>query len=688
MIDEEKIQEKIKMLCERLHYLAQQYYQADAPVVSDSSYDMLFEELELLEAEYPKYKRPDSPTQRVGAPPLKAFPALAHKVPMLSLENAFTSEEVIAFAKRIEDKLSSSIPLTYVCEPKLDGLAVTLIYHQGILVQGATRGDGYTGEEITENLKTIGTIPLKIHQAMVPEWLEVRGEVYLSKAGFSSLNATALAKGEKIFVNPRNAAAGSLRQLDSRVTAKRPLAFYAYGVGQISDTSIFSQGQYQTLMQLRAWGFPVSELIQLVETIEDCLSYYRYIEEIRDDLPFEIDGVVYKVNDYVHQQRLGFVARAPRFAVAHKFAAQEACTDILAVDFQVGRTGVLTPVARLRPVFVGGATISNATLHNMDEIQRKDIHIHDRVFVRRAGDVIPEVVLPIVSERPFHAKPIIPPSHCPSCGAVLICVETAYVYCPKKWDCPAQLKEKICHFSSRLALNIEGLGGQMVTQLVNTGLVHSPADLYSLKLCDLMTLERMGPRLAHKILKAIEASKSTSLARFIYALGIPEVGETTAKKLAEHYDSLEAIMEATASELSSISSIGIVIAEHIQSFFTESFHKTMIQQLQELGVHWPIPHGKLSQSGGQLSGLHVVLTGTLVSMTRQTAKALLEERGATVTETVSKKTSLLIAGKEAGSKLKKALSLEIKVWSEEDFLQALEVNSEKPLSTDPLVPPF
>ena len=652
------------------------YYVLDNPTIPDSEYDRLFQELVQIEAAHPELKTPDSPTQRVGSPPLKSFPELTHSVPMLSLDNAFSDESVQEFDRRIHErlKIAASSRIDYVCEPKLDGLAVTLIYEDGLLMTGATRGDGSTGEVITENLRTINDIPLQlkanIKKVAVPKFLEVRGEVYMSKAAFHSINEKAKKTGDKIFANPRNAAAGSIRQLDSRITAKRHLSFFAYSIASNSPTDSQS-GNLEYLKQL---GFPVCPLNKVAEGIKGCLDFYRSLGEKRDSLPYEIDGVVYKVDNLELQSRLGFVSRAPRWAIAHKFPAEEMLSEILDVEFQVGRTGSVNPVARLKPVFVGGATVSNATLHNMDEVRRKDVRIGDTVIVRRAGDVIPEVVSVVLEKRPKDAKIVHLPKRCPICGSHVERAEgEAVARCTGGLICRAQCKEAIRHFASRRAMDIEGLGDKLVELLVNEGLLETVADIYHLKAEQIANLERMGEKSADNLITAIEKSKKTTFAKFLYALGIREVGEATALTLAQHFKDLEPLIDADEESLQEIQDIGPVVAEHIRGFFGENKNIKIIHQLMKAGVHWPKAEAKSGKASDEpLAGQTFVLTGTLSSMSRDEAKDKLIELGAKVSGSVSKNTHYVVVGADAGSKLTKAESLGVPILDEDGFLQLLK----------------
>ncbi|MBU1689554.1 MAG: NAD-dependent DNA ligase LigA [Gammaproteobacteria bacterium] len=647
---------------ERHNYL---YYVLDEPEIPDAEYDKLFRELERLEAENPLLATPDSPTRRIGAAPLAEFSQLTHRVPMLSLNNAFEDEEVAAFDRRVREGLGVE-RVEYAVDPKFDGLAISLIYENGILLQGATRGDGYTGEDVTTNLRTIKAIPLRLHTTNPPQLLEVRGEVLILKADFEKLNHQQRNKGEKEFANPRNAAAGSLRQLDPRITATRPLTFFAYGLGSVEGVSL-PRKLSAVMDYLESLRVPVCRERKVVQGVEGLLEYYRMIGARRDSLPYDIDGVVYKVDDLDSQERLGFVARAPRFAVAHKFPAQEAMTELLGITVQVGRTGALTPVARLKPVFVGGAMVSNATLHNEDEIRRKDVRIGDTVIVRRAGDVIPEVVGVVMGNRHSSAQefslleqyPV-----CPVCGSHVIRLpDEAAARCSGGLFCPAQRKQAILHFSSRRAMDIEGMGDKLVDQLVDKELIHTPADLYKLGMTTLANLDRMAEKSASNTLAAIEASKKTTLARFIFALGIRNVGEATAKDLARHFGGLDALMAADEGALQQMPDVGPVVAQSIAQFFAEPHNREVIAQLVAAGVHWAEGAGS-PISTSPISGKIFVLTGTLPNLTRDEAKERIEALGGKVTGSVSKKTDFVVAGAEAGSKLVKAKELGVVVLDE------------------------
>ncbi len=667
-----QVEARIRQLREEIEGHNYRYYVLDAPSIPDAEYDKLFRELQQLEAEHPQFLTPDSPTQRVGAKPLEAFAEVAHRVPMLSLNNAFEDEDVAAFDRRVREGLEAAGEVEYATEPKFDGLAISLTYENGVFVQGATRGDGFTGEDVTANLKTVKSIPLRLAAPNPPALLEVRGEVLMLKADFGKLNARQREKGDKEFANPRNAAAGSLRQLDSRITASRRLAFFAYGVGAVEGAHL--PGSHKGTMDwLEALHFPVSKERALVRGVDGLLAYYRGIGEKRPSLPYDIDGVVYKVNDLRAQEQLGFVSRAPRWAIAHKFPAEEAMTELLGIDVQVGRTGALTPVARLAPVFVGGVTVTNATLHNEDEIRRKDVRIGDTVIVRRAGDVIPEVVAVVPEKRPILAPEFVMPKTCPVCGShVARAEDEAVARCTGGLYCPAQLKQAILHFASRRALDIEGLGEKLVDQLVERELVKTPADLYRLGMNTLANLERMAEKSARNLLDALDKSKRTTLARFIYALGIRNVGETTAKDLARHFGKLEALMAADAERLRQVPDVGPVVAESIAQFFAEGHNREVIAQLRELGVEWEEGEGAPPVSSGGLAGKTFVLTGTLPTMSRDEAKEKIEAAGGKVSGSVSKKTDYVVAGADPGSKFTKAQELGVTILDEAGLLALLE----------------
>ena len=643
------------------------YYVLDDPSIPDAEFDKLFRELQALEAQHPELLTADSPTQRVGGKPLKSFAEVQHRTPMLSLNNAFSEEEVRAFDARIREALGVT-EVEYAVEPKFDGLAITLTYRDGVFVQGATRGDGSTGEDVTENLRTVRAIPLRLGEPVRD--VEVRGEVLMFKRDFARLNDEQRARGEKEFANPRNAAAGSLRQLDSRITASRRLSFFAYGIG-LCEGAVLPARHDRQLVLLRRWGVPVAQQRRVVQGVEGLLGYYREIGAQRAGLPFDIDGVVYKVNDTALQQQLGFVSRAPRWAIAHKFPAEEAMTVLLGIEVQVGRTGALTPVARLAPVFVGGVTVTNATLHNEDEIRRKNVRIGDTVIVRRAGDVIPEVAHVVMEKRLHDAREFVMPQRCPVCGSAIVREEgEADWRCSGGLFCPAQRKQALLHFASRRALNIDGLGDRLVEQLVDAGIVDTPADLYKLELPALANLERMGEKSALNLLDAIEHSKRTTLARFIFALGIRNVGETTSKDLAQHFGSLGNLLATDAASLQQVRDVGPVVAQSIVDFLAEAHNREVIAQLRASGAHWS-EHEQRQMTELPFSGKTFVLTGTLVAMSRDEAREKLETLGAKVSGSVSKKTDYVVAGAEAGSKLDKAHELGIAVLNEQQFMALL-----------------
>jgi DNA ligase (NAD+) len=666
----EKVRKRAASLRDELEYHNHRYYVLDDPEIPDAAYDALMGELQDLEAEYPALVSPDSPTQRVGGAPLKAFEEARHLLPMLSLDNAFEEADVLAFEKRIQDRLGDEAGVEFAVEPKLDGLAISLLYEDGHLVRGATRGDGSTGEDVTANVRTIRAIPLKLQGSGWPTLLEVRGEVYMDRARFEAFNREAAQKGEKVFVNPRNAAAGSLRQLDSRISAKRPLTFFAYGAGHVKGGEL-PNTHAEVLDVLSRWGQRVCPERDLVQGAVGCLEYYRRIGERRDSLPYDIDGVVYKVNRFDLQQRLGFVSRAPRWAIAHKYPAQEQMTVLRDVEFQVGRTGALTPVARLEPVFVGGVTVSNATLHNMDEVERKDVRIGDTVIVRRAGDVIPEVAGVVLSKRPQDTQPVVMPTQCPVCGSEIVRSEgEAVARCSGGLYCAAQRREAIKHFASRRAMDIEGLGDKLVEQLVDAGLVDHVDGLYRLTAVQLAGLERMAEKSAQNLVDALEKSKHAQLSRFIFALGIREVGEATARGLAQHFGGLAALMAADEETLMQVPDVGPVVAHHVATFFQQPHNREVIQALREAGVHWD-EHEPVQVAVQPLSGNTYVLTGALESMTREEAGDRLMALGAKVTGSVSKKTTAVIAGEAAGSKLAKAEKLGVPVLDEAAFLELI-----------------
>jgi DNA ligase (NAD+) len=648
------------------------YHVLDDPEVSDAEYDRLLQELKAIEADNPDLITPDSPTQRIGAAAVSELREVIHTTPMLSLDNAFSDEELINFDRRVRERLEDVEQVEYVAEPKLDGLAVSFRYEAGQLVQAATRGDGLRGEDITHNVRTIKTVPMRL-RGQFPDLLEVRGEVFMLLAGFKAMNQRALERGEKVFVNPRNAAAGTLRQLDPRLAAARPLDVFFYSVGQHGGWKLPPRHS-EVLEQLREWNLKVSPLTKVVQGVEGCREYYREIGEKRGTLKYEIDGVVYKVNRFAQQRELGFVSRAPRWAIAHKFPAHEENTVVRDVEFQVGRTGALTPVARLEPIFVGGVTVSNATLHNMDEVQRKDVRIGDTVVIRRAGDVIPEVVKVIVERRPKNARVVELPAQCPICGSAVEREEgEAIARCTGGLFCPAQRKESLRHFAGRRAMDVDGLGTKIIDQLVDSEppLVRSPADLYRLTVQQFADLERMGEKSAAKLVAALEHSKKTTLARFLYALGIRDVGEATAAALANHFGSLEALQDADEAAIQEVSDVGPVVATHVHTFFQQPHNREVIQALRDSGVHWPAQQRKAAAREGALSGKTFVLTGSLDSMSRDQAGDRITAAGGKVTGSVSKKTSYVVAGAEAGSKLQKAQELGVEVLDEAAFLKLL-----------------
>ncbi|TCP90159.1 DNA ligase (NAD+) [Cricetibacter osteomyelitidis] len=665
------IETEIEQLRHQLRHHEYQYHVLDNPQIPDSEYDKMMNRLKSLEQQYPELITADSPTQRVGAKPLSGFAQITHEIPMLSLDNAFSDDEFMAFVKRIQDRLIPlQQPLTFCCEPKLDGLAVSILYVNGKLTQAATRGDGTTGEDITLNIRTIRNIPLQLLTDNPPTRLEVRGEVFMPQAGFEKLNETALAHGEKTFANPRNAAAGSLRQLDPKITSKRPLVLNAYGIG-IAEGVDLPNTHYARLQWLKSMGIPINSEIQLCDGIENALKFYRTIQEKRPNLGYDIDGTVLKINDIALQQELGFVSRAPRWAIAYKFPAQEELTVLNDVEFQVGRTGAITPVAKLEPVFVAGVTVSNATLHNGDEIARLDIAIGDTVIIRRAGDVIPQIIGVLHERRPVDAKPIMFPTHCPVCGSLVTRVEGETVArCTGGLICSAQRKEALKHFVSRKAMDIEGVGAKLIEQLVDREQIHTPVDLFKLDLNTLMRLERMGPKSAENALNSLEKAKKTTLARFIFALGIREVGEATALNLANYYRTLENIRNANLEQLQEVPDVGEVVAGHIYYFWQGPHNVAVVEELLEQGIHWDDVEVK-EAGDNPFKGKTVVLTGTLTQMGRTEAKGILQGLGAKVSGSVSTKTDFVIAGDNAGSKLSKASELGIAVLSEADFLQII-----------------
>ncbi|MCH8497185.1 MAG: NAD-dependent DNA ligase LigA [Marinobacter sp.] len=651
------------------------YYVLDEPSIPDVEYDRLFRELQALESEYPELLTEDSPTRRVGGRAENSFAEVQHRIPMLSLDNAFSADELREFDRRVRERLDIDGEVEYVSEPKLDGLAVSLHYEEGVLRLAATRGDGFTGEDITENIRTIPSVPLRLRGDNLPAVVEVRGEVYMPKEGFARLNRELEARGEKTFVNPRNAAAGSLRQKNPRVTAKRPLELCAYSVA-LEDESLLPDTHWDCLQLVKAWGFRINPQMGRGPGAEACLAAYDALLTQRDALPYEIDGIVFKVNSLKLQRDLGFVSRAPRWAIAHKFPAQEELTEVLDVEFQVGRTGAVTPVARLKPVFVGGVTVSNATLHNMDEIARLDLHVGDTVFIRRAGDVIPQVVRVLAERRPADARAVIRPETCPVCDSEIVQVEgEAVARCSGGLYCGAQRREAIRHYASRKAMDIEGLGEKWIDILVDQDKVQTVADLYRLTVDELKTLDRMGEKSASNLVNAIAASRAPELWRFIYALGIREVGEATAKALANHFGDLGPIAEADEDSLQAVPDVGPVVADHIVRFFRQAHNQETIAALQAAGVRWKTL--EVAAGGAQpLAGSTYVLTGTLSGMNRDEAKAQLEALGAKVSGSVSKKTTAVVAGEAAGSKLSKAESLGVPVMDETAFMAFLATHQQ------------
>lgn len=648
-----------------------QYYVLDDPVVTDQAYDQMFRRLQQLEQEFPQLLSPDSPTQRVGSAPASHFEPVVHEVAMLSLANAFDDDEMLDFDRKLRERLEQNGELVYCAEPKLDGLAVSLLYEAGELVRAATRGDGRSGENITANVRTIKSIPLVLRGDAIPRRIEVRGEVYMEIEALAKLNRAQLKAGAKVFANPRNAAAGSLRLLDSRITASRPLTFCCYGIGQIDGVDL-PGSQYEQMLYLRDIGFPISRLMEQPGSIDDCLEYYRRIMATREQLAFDIDGVVFKLDKVALQREAGFVSRAPRWAIAYKFPAQEVMTRLLDVDFQVGRTGALTPVARLEPVAVGGVMVSNATLHNMDEIERKDIRIGDVVILRRAGDVIPEIVAPVVQQRIGQLELPKMPAHCPVCGSEVLQQSGQAAYrCVGGLFCAAQRKEAIKHYASRKALDIEGLGDKLVEQLIEQGLIDSVADLYDLTPEQLSGLERMAEKSAQNLLEALDKSKTTTLARFIYALGIREVGEATAEALAQYFADVTALFDVDEETLQRVEDVGPVVANNIRHFFDQRENRDVVERLLQQGVHWP-----QGEAGGQqeqtLVGNTYVISGSLEGMSRDQAAGLLKARGARVSASVSTKTTALIAGESPGSKLAKAEALGVEIIDQAGFNRLLD----------------
>ena len=666
------VQQQIEQLRQQLRHHEYLYHVLDQPQIPDSEYDRLLNQLKQLESENPELITPDSPTQRVGAKPLAGFQQITHELPMLSLDNAFSDEDFYAFERRIQERLGSDQPLTFCCEPKLDGLAVSILYLNGVLTQAATRGDGTTGEDITNNIRTIRNIPLQLLTNHPPARLEVRGEVFMSHQAFEQLNQDALQHGQKTFANPRNAAAGSLRQLDPKITRQRQLSLNAYSIG-ISEGVELPTTHYERLQWLKSIGIPINAEIRLCHGSQEALQFYQDIGEKRNSLGYDIDGTVLKINEISLQQRLGFVAKAPRWAIAYKFPAQEQLTVLNDVEFQVGRTGAITPVAKLDPVLVAGVTVSNATLHNGDEIERLGVAIGDTVIIRRAGDVIPQITGILLERRPADAKPIIFPENCPVCGSTIVRIDgEAVARCTGGLFCDAQRKEALKHFVSRKAMDIDGVGDKLIEQLVDRELLHTPADLFRLDKITLMRLERMGEKSAQNALNSLEKSKKTTLARFIFALGIRDVGEATALNLANYFKTLDAIRNADQEQLKEVQDIGEVVAMRVYLFWQEAHNVSVVEDLLAQGIHWDaIEQQEISDN--PLKGKSVVLTGTLIKMSRDQAKAYLQQLGCKVSGSVSSKTDYLIAGEKAGSKLSKAQELGIQVLSEDEFLTLVEV---------------
>ncbi|BFM49279.1 NAD-dependent DNA ligase LigA [Marinomonas sp. THO17] len=665
--------EHMLALIEKLNDYSYAYHVKDDPVVPDAVYDREYRALQAIEAAHPDWIEVDSPTQRVGEKPDNGFANVTHTVPMLSLDNAFDDESLNDFDQRIKKLLGKEDTITYCCEPKLDGLAISLRYEKGSLVRGVTRGDGLSGEDITSNIKTIHTVPMKLRTVSPPDVLEVRGEIYMPKEGFEKLNRQAAEQGEKTFVNPRNAAAGSLRQLDPKITAARPLVMCAYSIGYVEGWQQPSS-HYEGLLQLNEWGFRTNDLMQKVEGAEGCIDYYEMLSNKREALSYDIDGIVYKVDTIALQNQLGFIARAPRWAIARKFPAQEEMTQVLEIDFQVGRTGAITPVARLEPVFVGGVTVSNATLHNKDEIARLGVQVKDFVVIRRAGDVIPQVVQVIKDKRPDNATPVVFPAVCPVCGSDVEQVEgEAVVRCTGGLVCGAQLKESLKHFVSRKAMDIDGLGDKLIEQLVDQSLVKTPVDIFCLseKRDELLAMERMGQKSVDNLLASIEAAKQTQFNRFLYALGIREVGEATARALTNYFKDLDSLMAADTETLVEVEDVGPIVAQHVHIFFEQAANRATIAGLLDAGVVWQ-KQKSLDADALPLNGKTYVVTGTLSQFSRDQVKDKLQSLGAKVSGSVSAKTDCLVAGEKAGSKLAKAQALNVAVIDEAGVIALFE----------------
>ena len=661
------LREKAKELRRQIETANYNYYVLDNPTISDAEYDRLMRELEQLEAAYPELRTPDSPTQRVGAQPLDEFKTVTHRVPMLSLDNAMDEGEIRDFAIRVQKSLPGET-VQFVCEPKIDGLAVELVYENGVFISGSTRGDGITGEDITQNLKTIRSIPLRLMPNLpIPTLLEVRGEVYMDKADFQRLNEQQLKEGKPLFANPRNSAAGSVRQLDPQITAKRPLKIFCYGLGSLEG--YFFQTHHEFLEALIKWGFRVNPLIEIAKEVEALIAYYHKIESIRDSMPYDIDGVVYKVDSLAQQAKLGIKSRSPRWAIAGKFKAQQEVTQIIDIEASVGRTGAITPVAHLKPVQIGGVTVSHATLHNQDEIDRKDIRIGDWVVVQRAGDVIPQVVKVITERRTGNEKRYSIPANCPVCGTPVVREEDEAKHRCPNINCPAQIKASIEHFASKRAMNIEGLGEKLIEQLVDSGLIKNVADIYSLRKEQLLSLERMGEKSAQNLLDAIAASQNISLARFIYALGIRNVGEHIAKVLAKAFGSLERLSQASEEELMAIEGVGPIVARSVRNFFNAESNRQTIEKLLSSGIR--ISSEQDYKQKEEIAGKTFVFTGTLTNFTREEAQALVEKYGGKSASSVSKKTDYVVVGENAGSKAETARQLGVKILNEAEFLELI-----------------
>jgi DNA ligase (NAD+) len=682
----ETVRQRAAQLRQAIEFHNRRYHQLDDPLISDAEYDQLMQALLALEREHPELQTADSPTQRVGAEPAAAFSEVQHPVPMLSLDNAFSADDLIDFSRRISKSLKHE-DLVFAVEPKLDGLAVSLTYEQGLLVRAATRGDGRTGENITANVRTLPLVPLRLNGQGWPDRFEIRGEVFMPKQGFLELNERALSAGEKTFANPRNAAAGSLRQLNPGVTATRPLDFYCYGYG-LYPTEQLPETHSEVMSRFSTWGIPINPELHTVQGVDECFAYYTDLLRRRPALPYEIDGVVYKLNSLRDRETLGFVARAPRWAIAHKFPAEEATTRVAAIEVQVGRTGALTPVARLEPVFVGGVTVTNATLHNADEVQRKDIRVGDTVIVRRAGDVIPEVVKSLPELRPDDVTLFVMPTRCPACGSEVETIEgEAIARCSGGLYCPAQHKEAVKHFASRKAMNIDGLGDKMVDQLLENGLIGTVADLYQLTVEKIAGLDRMAEKSASNLINALNASRHTTLPRFLFALGIREVGEVTARTLAEWFRNLDTLKTADEMTLQTAPDIGPTVARHVFTFFRQSHNLEVLQRLVDAGIHWDAMPERIEAEALPFAGKTFVITGTLDSLSREEAKALVHSLGGKAAGSVSAKTDYVVAGADPGSKLSKAQALDIPVLDEAAFLSLCrkptpEATFSEPAETD------